>query len=139
MKTPTPPRRRTMLNMIPMIDVIFLLLIFFICTANFQRPEQLLATDLSLTGDTVKSPVIKPKNIDVAVIKIIYDPKAVYTVTENRCETIGQLRSVLNSLSELKQDLPVIITPDDNVPMEIVIQVYDTCREAGLTKIQFAA
>jgi biopolymer transport protein ExbD len=122
-----------------MIDVIFLLLIFFICTANFQRPEQLLATDLSLTGDTVVSPVSKPKSIDVAIIKITYDRKPVYTVTENRCETIEQLSKVLNSLSELKQDLPIIITPDKNVPMEIVIRVYDTCREAGLTKIQFAA
>ena len=36
--------------MTPMIDVIFLLLIFFVCTASFQAPEQILPTNLRLPG-----------------------------------------------------------------------------------------
>ena len=37
-------------KMAPMIDVIFLLLIFFVCTASFHPPEQVLPTRLSLPG-----------------------------------------------------------------------------------------
>lgn len=139
MKTPPTPRRRLFLNMTPMIDVIFLLLIFFVCTANFQRPEQLLATDLSLPGNATTPSVRKPPTLDVAIIRITYDRRPFYTVAENRCETLERLREVLLVLSEAKNDLPIIIDPEGNVPMGAMIAVYDTCRDVGLTKIQFTA
>ena len=37
-------------KMTPMIDVIFLLLIFFVCTASFRAVEEVLPTNLSLPG-----------------------------------------------------------------------------------------
>ena len=44
-------RRQTDVAMTPMIDVVFQLLIFFICTASFQLAEELLPTSLAITGD----------------------------------------------------------------------------------------
>ena len=139
MKTPKQKRKSLFLNMTPMIDVIFLLLIFFICTANFQRIEQLLPTDLSLPGKTETKQIKFPQKLDVARIRIMYDGTPYFTVEENRCTTIMEVKSVLLALSELRMDYPVIIDPEGNVPMEHVLAVYDVCRSAGLTQIQFAA
>lgn len=140
MKAPTPQKRSLLLNMTPMIDVIFLLLVFFICTASFQQIERLLPTDLSLPGKTEVDTERKlPKTQDLARIRISYDQKPFYAVEERRCATRDDLRRLLEELVELKNDFPVVIDSDGNVPMKEVIAVYDTCRAVGLYRIRWTA
>ncbi|MDR1480440.1 MAG: biopolymer transporter ExbD [Planctomycetaceae bacterium] len=130
------------LRMTAMIDVIFLLLIFFICTANFRPSESLMTTDLSLSGNVNDVSVLKildPLDIDVAIIRIMFDVVPQWHLAGNECKSIRELRVLLNELRQIQRDLPVVIDSDSNVPMEYVIDTYDSCRAAGLTKIQFAA
>lgn len=143
MKTVFPDRKRFApeLKMTPMIDVIFLLLIFFVCTANFQPLESLLPTNMSLSGTSpVEIEMPTPENLDVARIVLTWDEKKpAWAVEGNRCASLQELRVLLNRLREAKPDLPVIIDSEKNVPMEHVIDVYDAARWAGLSHIQFAA
>lgn len=140
MKTPLLKRRAMFLNMTPMIDVIFLLLIFFVCTANFQRLEQVLPIDLSRSGSGKTRPIHRPKTFDMALIRIACDGgRAFYTVAENECSSPAELREVLLALAELKKDLPIVIAPEGDVPMEHWVAVYDICRDVGLAKIDIAA
>lgn len=129
------------LNMTPMIDVIFLLLIFFVCTAGFDRPEELLATDLSLPG--VNAQIIERKPDDD------FDPVTVRIANENgrirwrlefrECESSEELLNGFRTLSATKRDVPVIIDCDGNVPVEYIIDALDAARSVGLQRIQFAA
>jgi biopolymer transport protein ExbD len=129
------------LRMTAMIDVIFLLLIFFICTANFRPSESLMTTDMSLSGnvDAIELLIPDPSEIDVAIIKIMFRGVPRWYLAGNECKSIEQLRVLLNELRNIQIDLPVVIDSDSNVPMECVIDVYDLCRAVGLTKIQFTA
>ncbi|MDR1483769.1 MAG: biopolymer transporter ExbD [Planctomycetaceae bacterium] len=130
------------LRMTAMIDVIFLLLIFFICTANFRPSESLMTTDMSLPGNIdsdITLLIPDPSDIDVAIIRITFSGEPQWYLAGNECKSIQQLQALLNELRNIQRDLPVVIDSDSNVPMECVINVYDSCRAAGLTKIQFAA
>ena len=135
-------RRGTVeLRMTPMIDVIFLLLIFFVCTANFQQGEELLPTDLSLPGgstvETVVLPV--PQRLDVARLRLTYDGRPHWQVEGNRCETAKDVRFLLGRLAAANRTIPIIIDADADVPMEHVVDLYDWARLAGFDQIQFAA
>ncbi len=131
--------------MTPMIDVIFLLLIFFVCTANFQQIESMLPTNMSLAGSsTAEIEIPRPENLDVARIVLAWNndaetPGPTWTVEGNRCASLRDVRALLNKLRAAKPDLPVIIDSENAVPMEHVIDVYDAARWAGLSHIQFAA
>ncbi|MDR2169965.1 MAG: biopolymer transporter ExbD [Planctomycetaceae bacterium] len=130
------------LRMTAMIDVIFLLLIFFICTANFRPLESLMKTDLSLSGNVVTDielPIPEPSQVDVAIIKITFDGAPQWNLAGNECTSIVQLRNLLNELKKIQDDLPVIIDSESNVPVEFVIDAYDSARAAKLKNIQFAA
>ena len=129
------------LKMTPLIDVIFLLLIFFVCTASFQRSEELLPTDLSSPGgssiETVALP--DPQRLEVVRLRLTYNGRPHWQVEGNRCETPKEVRSLLDRLGAAKRALPIIIDADADVPMQNVIDLYDWSRLAGFEQIQFAA
>jgi len=128
--------------MTPMIDVIFLLLIFFICTASFQPPEEILPTRLSLPGDIESDLPIDPEvlDLDQIVVKVLWRAgRAQWQINQVDYDRLAQVRAVLGEVKKVKVDLPVILDVDPPVPMENVIDVYDLCRGVGLERVQFAA
>ena len=140
MKSPPYRSKSAELNMTPMIDVIFLLLVFFVCTANFKPPEETLPMNTTLPGSVAtESKLPDPLNLDFALIKISFDQQPRWQVVENHCTTLHEVQNILRSIHDVKPDTPVIIESADSVPMENVIDVYDACRSAGLLQIQFAA
>ena len=126
--------------MTPMIDVIFLLLVFFVCTANFTPPEEILPMDTTLPG-TVPAEVVLPDpvNLDIVLIQITFENKLRWQVAENQCTSLQEVQNILQSIRNMKEDIPVIIESADNVPTENVVDVYDVCRRTGLSRIQFSA
>jgi biopolymer transport protein ExbD len=53
-------------------------------------------------------------------------------------ESIDQLRDQLSAISEVKIDAPVILHPEQIVPLGDVIEVYDISKLAGFQKVSFA-
>ena len=49
------------------------------------------------------------------------------------------MANILEELKQIDAKIPVIIDPQKNIAMEYVIDVYDLCRQTGLSNIQFAA
>lgn len=129
-------------TMTPMIDVIFQLLIFFVCTASFQAPEAVLPTNLSLPGK-MESPIqVDPelKDLDEIVVKIRWiENRAGWEINRRQYVRLEEVRAVLAGVAQVKAELPVILDVDGDVPMDDVIDVYDLCRQLGLQRIQFAA
>jgi len=126
--------------MTPMIDVIFLLLVFFVCTANFMPVEKILPMDTTLPG-SVHAEVVLPDlaNLDVVTVQIFFDSQPHWQIEGNQCFTLHEVQNILRLICGVKPDIPVIIEPADSVPMENVIDIYDICRRVGLSQIQFAA
>jgi len=129
------------LSMTSMIDVIFLLLIFFVVTANFNVLEELLPTNFSFSGSTVTGIALPEQQIlsqGFARIRITYENQTPHWQVEGQnCRSIREVRTLLGRISRTKNDLPIIIASDANVPFEHVIDVYDASRAAGLRNIQF--
>ena len=129
--------------MTPMIDVIFLLLIFFVCTANFTPLEEILPMNTTLPG-SVPSEVLPPDlaNLDAVVVQIVHSTeqggRLYWQIEGNRCATLGEVQNLLRSVHSVKPDIPVVIEPENDVFMENVIDVYDVCRQVGLLQIQFS-
>ena len=125
--------------MTPMIDVIFLLLIFFVCTANFMPLEELLSMDTTLPGDVPVEIVLpNPVDLDVVVVQIFFDGTPHWQIEGNQPATLHEVQVILRVIQNIKPDIPVIIESADNVPMENVIDICDICRRLGLEP-QFAA
>jgi biopolymer transport protein ExbD len=143
MRVPThhDDRRQTDIAMTPMIDVVFQLMIFFICTASFQLSEELLPTSLAAASGTEGRARIETEpDLEQIVVRGVYtDAKSHWTVNERPCDTLSEVRQVLRSVAEIDRGLPVILDVEGEVPLGNMIDVYDLCRLAGFEKIQFAA
>ena len=127
------------IHMTPMIDVIFLLLIFFICTASFMPLEKLLPMDTTLPGDVPVEIVLPdPVDLDVVVVQIFFGEKPYWQIEGNHPRTLHEVQAVLRQIRNIKPGIPVIIDSADNVPIENVIDIYDICRRLELP-VQLAA
>jgi len=122
------------MNMTPMIDVVFQLIIFFVVTIAQQQKE--LEMDLRLAmapdGAAVKRKDPRTINVDVDADGRVY-------IARQRL-SLPALRGILkNSVNRHGQTLPVVIRGDLSARHEYVRRVIDICSEAGLWKIKFAA
>ncbi len=145
MKTPTTKTRNAALelNLTSMIDVIFLLLIFFVFTSDFREPEKLLPTKLSGVGAITDAPPVEQTERDLGKITVRVaassDEKLTWTINGTRVDSLAAIEETLSALQEIDPTVPVVLDPERNVPIESVLDVYDRARRAGLSKIQFAA
>ena len=120
------PMRRARIEMIPLIDVVFLLLIFFIYAM------------LSMTihkGIPVLLPKAKTSLIDTEQyrsISISQDHRIFVDETEVPMEGLLQR---LSELCREKPSLRVFIRGDRRIPYELLVRVLDTVRASGLSKV----
>ena len=134
-------RRQPDIAMTPMIDVVFQLMIFFICTASFQLTEELLPTSLAITGGTTPAAAIE---IEPDLERIIVHGESIeggttWTVNNRPCPSLVEVEQMLRAVAEIDATLPVILDVGGEVPLGDMIDVYDLCRLAGFNEIQFAA
>ncbi|MGI9429866.1 MAG: ExbD/TolR family protein [Bythopirellula sp.] len=129
-------------SMTPMIDVVFLLLIFFVCTASFQIAEAVLPSPLSLGGSASTShpPELIEPELERVVIEVSHrDGKVQLAVNRRPCPSLTRLSEILVALSDVDARLPVLLDIDGETPLGFAIDVYDCCRLAKFENIQFAA
>ena len=124
-----PPRRAVPLA--PMLDVLFLLLIFFVTTSSFRAQEQQL--DVNLPAAQAADDA-EPQRTEV-VINVKKDGSILLDPSE---QTIDQLRQTLRQLVEDFPNERVIIRGDKKVTYDRIVQVMDTARAAGVKHVYFA-
>ena len=127
--------------MTPMIDVVFLLLIFFVCTASFQMVEDLLPTSLAATGGTsAPAPAeVEPELERVLIQATRTGGQTRWIVNERSCDSLSDVQRVLQAVVRIDRSLPVILDVQPQVPLGDMIDLYDLCRLVGFERIQFAA
>lgn len=127
--------------MTSMIDVIFLLLVFFVFTADFDRLEKLLPMNLALAGKVERLDAPKPEETEPETVKIrisrFNETQVGWQVGDERLTDRSALTERLNDFAGRRAT--VIIAPDGDVSIEKALDVYDLCRGVGLKNIQFSA
>lgn len=128
--------------MTPMIDVVFLLLVFFVWTSSFQIIEQILPSEMSAQMGTEPSQVDEPppeQDFDDVVIRIGWNGQAPnWSINDQPIDSIATMKERLGAIAAVKVDAPVILHPDGLVPLGHVIQAYDVSKLAGFDKVSFA-
>lgn len=130
--------------MTPMIDVVFLLLIFFVCASVGRMAESLMSVDLSsgnIAATEAKPIETKPAWVTEVWLKLKWDETARRTVVEMNGRDFTHfepLESDLKTLAELSSDSPIILDIEGRVPAGDVIRVDDACRAAGFQSINYA-
>ena len=146
MRCPSTFSRRTPveLQLTPMIDCVFLLMIYFLVASSFTISEQMLPSQLSAVTGSGSSNVDLPpppeKDFEDVVVRILWQENSpTWTVNETPVASLAQLKASLAQVARIKRDAPVILHPDPDVPLGNVIDVYDLSRIVGFEKVQFAA
>ncbi len=119
------------MQLAPMIDIVFLLLIFFIVTWQFTRSE----TELSVSVPTAQEGAEPERQRGEIVINILEDG----TIRiEGTTVDLPQLLDKLASIAAQFENQPVRIRGDGSVEYQRIVEVIDTCQKAGIWNISFA-
>ena len=128
--------------MTPMIDVVFLLLVFFVWTASFQTIEYVLDSQVATEKGTNPSEAVQPPpptDFEDILVRIEFDNgKLVWSVDRRSAQSLIDVKDRLNRLAEVDTSAKVILHPDPAVPLEFVIGAFDAAQLAGFTQVAFA-
>lgn len=129
--------------MTAMIDVVFLLLVFFVWTARIDRPEFNLHGGLATVQSIAPDQAIHntPSTlVDELIIHIqAAEGRPRYVMSGQTFTELSELSRRLNAVRMAGAHPPVIVHPDSDVPLAMAIEVYDRVLLAGLTEVLFAA
>ncbi len=137
MKFQRKKKEKLELSMTPMIDVVFLLLIFFMVTTTFNRQTEVKVTLPEAVGAEAEQ---NPR-----VVTLTIDEQGAYFLKDennNPHELVAQTRESLKQeiakLAEHSKDVPFVINADDNTPTKAVITALDAAGQAGFSQITFS-
>ncbi len=119
------------MQLAPMIDIVFLLLIFFIVTWQFTRSE----TELSVSVPTAQEGAEPQRQVGEIVINILADGTL---RIEGGTVDLEQLLVKLAKIAAEFKNQPVRIRGDGGVAYQRIVEVIDTCQKAGIWNISFA-
>lgn len=133
MKAPRRERHEVNVELTPLIDVVFLLLIFFMVSSTFIRESQVKINLPEASGEV--------REVEAGVVEITVDRGGEYSVN-GRILVNAELSTLLRALRELKTsgatvnpDKRVIITADANAAHQFVVRAMDAAGKVGLTRI----
>jgi len=124
------------LNLTPLIDVVFLLLIFFMVSTTFQKDA---AIEVELPG--VSPETSSPQEEPVKSIELTVDRDGNYFVNEKALvnNSMDNLVRAIEREAGERRDMPFIINADADASHQSVIRVMDAAGSSGFQKITFAA
>ncbi len=128
--TPQRKRRPLILELTPLIDVVFLLLIFFMVSTTFVNEPSALELDLP----TSSSAEVIPEGEDVS-ISLTADGK-VYVDGEG--VTIEQLSARLRQIARDAPSTNVVVRGDAGVDVQRLVDVLSVAHDLGLTHFSLA-
>ena len=116
-------------NVTPLIDVVFLLLIFFMVSTTFTK-EAHLEVELPKSSGT-------PAEADAEMIEVVINRDGQYTVNSRVLinSQIVTLKRAVEKLSNGNNKLPFIVTADAKTPHEFVVRAMDVAGQLGYQKL----
>ena len=130
MQTIKIPRRRELirgrLDITPLVDVVFLLIIFFMLTSTFViQPGIEVKLPKAITSEALEE-----KNL---IISLTDDGK-IYL--DRNVVSLDKLKAELKEVS--RQGRAVLIKADQKISLGNVVEVWDLCRDIGIAQVSIA-
>ena len=128
-------RREAGIEITPLIDVVFLLLIFFMVSSNFVQKQ-----GVSVTLPTTEAATASVSN----AIEIVLDTSGTYFVAgepvgDERDQLLTALRSVVGSLdAQALSEQSIEIRADASATHQSVVRALDVCATLGLVRVSLA-
>ena len=119
-------------NLTPLIDVVFILLNFFMVSTTFQKESEINIELPEASGE----PLEERKD----QLEIIIDANGHYFIDEQQVvntELVTLKKAIQKFLGE-QRDLPVVIRADRTTPYEAVIRAMDATAQLGLVNMSLA-
>jgi biopolymer transport protein ExbD len=119
-------------NLTPLIDVVFLLLIFFMVSTTFEQQSRI---QIELPESTAT-----PTETEVESLEIVIDAQGRYFIGERQVVNtqLKTLKAAISKAVEGREELMVIIRADASTPHQAVITALDATSQLGLTQISLA-
>lgn len=144
-------------SMTPMIDVTFLLLVFFLSTTRWAREERVIAMDLARREATAEpapgaAPAPPPPKEDPFVLRdealrlsVRADGSVDAGTPMNRRLSLPDLRAALaaecrgasHPTGMFEPSFPIVIAPTDDAPWEVAVSALDAATAAGFRNVGF--
>jgi biopolymer transport protein ExbD len=131
-------RRKAEINIVPLIDVLTMLIFFFLVTMQFREMATL---NLTLPKMETAGKSVFENQVVIAIDK---DEKIRLTILDRNGSVVfdkadmkeEELESVAVRLREVDKDITILIRSDENTPLRLVTMAMDVCRKNGLNKIR---
>lgn len=122
------------MDITPLIDVVFLMLIFFMVSTTFDKQTQ-LKVDLP-SAATVASEQKKPEVIDITI-----DAKGNFYVNERELvqHDADTLKRTIQKIADGRQSLPILVSGDRTAPLQSMMTVMDVSAQLGMSQLSFVA
>jgi len=120
------------LNLTPLIDVVFLLLIFFMVSTTFQKESE-ISLQLPRASDSQSSN-------DVDRVEVIINAAGTFYVNDQELvqNDIATLQNALYEVSGGDRDLPLSIRADAQTPHQSVVVAMDAAARLGMLRMSIA-
>jgi len=119
-------------NLTPLIDVVFLLLIFFMVSTTFDKESE-----LSIELPNADGEVLIKESLQV---EVSIDADGNYAINSERIinSQINTLKAAIVKIAGDKRDIPLIISADGKASHQSVVAAMDAARQLGFTRLTFA-
>ena len=118
------------INITPMLDIVFIMLIFFIVTTSFVKE---ISIDVNRP---TKSPIKEQKKSDVISVRI-FDSGQI--LIQERLISLDAVRANIESSLALKPQASVVVVSDRDADAGLLVRVIDQSRLAGASSVSLAA
>jgi biopolymer transport protein ExbD len=131
--------------MTPMIDVVFLLIIFFLSSTGFEMIEKMMPSSVSREASSSggagnqSTEAVEFGDVNDVVIKIHnVNNQIVYEMASSNLVDLSEVNKRLRTIVDINSDVPIVIHPDDEIDMATSVRVYDVARSTGALRVFFA-
>lgn len=133
-------------NMTPMVDIVMVILIFFMAGSAFIGPEWFLTVGMSPGADARPADQPRAQSLDIPAARVVLR-LSVAGDGATRINGLGLTDAPLDRLSARLQEyastgasrsVHVVVEPTTDTPYQDVIRVYDLCERAGFAGVGLA-
>jgi biopolymer transport protein ExbD len=125
----TRKRRSPFINIVSLIDILAILLIFFIVTTNFRKPQPQLQINLP---DSKSAEASASSQKEPAVLRV----KSEKEITlDEKPVTIENLTTALQKIRETQPSRGIAMQADREAPFGTVVKILDSLKAAGLRDV----
>jgi biopolymer transport protein ExbD len=120
-------RRKPTISIVSLIDILTIVLLFFVVTTTFRREEPIVKIELPQSSQSQAKQELPPHVIYIDAEQNIFLNTAPVTLVE--------LKDAMKRMKAAQSNLDIAMRASKDTPFGIIIAVMDAAKEAGITHL----